>query len=49
MSETVFTQDEQLAMRQCWIWPRLLCFPVLALGGKAAFLAGVGGDSWQSC
>ena len=48
MSETVFTQDEQHAMRQCRIWPRLLCFPVLALGGHAAFLAGAFGETWQA-
>ncbi len=46
MSDAVFTHDEQLAIRQPRIWPRLLAFPVLAVVGQAAFFAGVSGDSW---
>jgi fatty acid desaturase len=48
MSDTVFTQDEQFAIQQCRVWPRLLAFPVLALVGHVAFLAGASGESWQA-
>ena len=46
MSDTVFTHEEQLAIHQPRIWPRLLAFPILAVVGQTAFCAGVSGESW---
>lgn len=46
MSNTAFTVEEQRALEQARIWPRLLAFPLIAIVGQILFFAGIGGDSW---